>query len=183
MTVDTLTPIEADAEAPDRGGRRPHWVHVGPRLKSLREEANLSQKQFAALTKEVDPAGVGLSSYSINRHEQSIHAPRPGTVTLLAATLSRALGRRITEDKLRLAGRGGLALYLENIRQTQRRTKEDFYARQLGIPVARADALLASQSEWTVPELRSIGQRYLEAADLIQSVVLGVSEEGVRQAA
>ena len=176
MSAATMTPAAPAAEAVDRGGRRPHWVHVGPRLKALREESNLSQKQFAALTKEVDPEGKGLSSYSINRHEQSIHAPRPGTVTLLAATLSRALGRPVTTANLRLAGKGGLALYLENTRTSRRLTREDFYARQLGIPTARAERLLAGQEEWAVPELRAIGQRYLEAADLIQSAVMGVEE-------
>lgn len=169
----TTTPIEP---AVDRGGRRPHWVHVGPRLKALREESNLSQKAFAELTKAVDPKGVGLSGYTINRLEQSIHAPRPATVTLLAATLSRALGREIPEDKLRLAGRGGLAAYLENVRTSGRKTKRDFYVRHLGIASPRVDKLLYGQEEWTVPELRSIGKHYLEATDLIQSVILGAAD-------
>lgn len=157
---------------PGTVGRRPHWVHVGHRLKALREEAHLSQKQFALLTKEVDPAGVGLSSYSINRHEQSIHAPRPQTVDLLAATLTRALGRTITPADLRLTGADGLREFLENVRTTQGATMTQFYGMELGVPLPDVAARVSGEQPWTLDELRRIGKRYTEAADLVRDVLL-----------
>jgi transcriptional regulator with XRE-family HTH domain len=172
MTVETPAAPEAtEGAAPVRVARRPHWAHVGPRLKALREEANLSQKAFAALTKQVDPKGKGITGYSITRHEQAIHAPRPSAVHLFTAALTHALGRRITEDDLRMRGREGLSSYLETIRESQNRTRLDFYERGLGIPVDRALALLAGHQEWTVDELRRIHRKYTESMALLLSVI------------
>lgn len=174
----TPAPDPAPGPAPDvepaEPMRRPHWVHVGPRLKSLRERANLSQKRFADLSREVDPKGKGISSYSVIRHEAGVHAPRPATVSLLAATLSRALGEKITDKDLRMAGKTGLADYLETVRTSQYRTKADFYG-ALGIGPARAAGLLSGEMEWTNEELRAVHRHYTEALDLIMSVVLDLS--------
>ena len=69
---------------------------VGQRVRKLREQTGLSIPEFARLTREVDPNGLGVHRVTLNRVELDNQAPLPQTATLIAAALTQRLRRRIT---------------------------------------------------------------------------------------
>lgn len=79
------------AEAPAKGAET-----VGQRVRKLREQTGLSIPEFAVLTKEVDPNGLGVHRVTLNRVELDNQVPLPQTAALIAAALSRRLKRRVT---------------------------------------------------------------------------------------
>lgn len=147
-----------------------HYIPVGHRLRLLRQETGLNQKDFAAETAQDDPTGSGLTPYTVNRFENGVHSPRPRNAILLAKTLSRLLGRRVTVSDLSIRDAEGLVDYLEEARQG-REDVQTFYAR-LGISPDRARLLRAGMDDWTALELGRAAVAFPDAADLVRDVLI-----------
>jgi transcriptional regulator with XRE-family HTH domain len=147
-----------------------HFIPVGHRLRLLRQETGLNQKDFALATLQDDPLGKGLTPYTVNRFENGVHSPRPRNAILLARTLSRLLGRRVRVSDLSIRDAEGLVDFLEEARQG-REDVQTFYAR-LGISPERAKVLRAGLRPWTGPELGRVGVAFPDAADLVRDVLI-----------
>jgi len=148
-----------------------HFIPVGHRLRLLRTETGLNQKDFAAETERDDPTGKGLTPYTVNRFENGVHSPRPRNAILLAKTLSRLLGRRVTVSDLSVRDAEGLVDFLEEARQGRADVAE-FYAR-LGITPERARQLRAGAGKpWTGSELGRVAVAFPDAADLVRDVLI-----------
>lgn len=181
---------------------RPHYVGVATerptagaltesRLRTLREEAGMSQDSLGELTRKIeqeqaltDPkAGAmnpqrpgervyGVTGFSINRYENGVHAPRPRYLKLLALALSQALRREITTADLQVNTAAGLVTYLEKVRHDAGAPLGAFYA-QLGVASPlRAQALVAGATEWTADELGRAAVLFPQARTLTQDVLI-----------
>jgi transcriptional regulator with XRE-family HTH domain len=147
-----------------------HFIPVGHRLRLLRMETGLNQKDFALATLQDDPQEKGLTPYTVNRFENGVHSPRPKNAILLAKTLSRLLGRQIEVSDLTVRDADGLVDYLEAVRGN-REAPAEFYGR-LRIPEERARKLRAGTVAWTGDELGRVAMHYPGAADLVRDVLI-----------
>jgi len=173
---------------------RAHYVPVAHRLRLLRLQAGVDQRQLARLTAETAAAEVaaakaegrtprwtkGLSAYSINRYEAGFHNPVASNVALLAATLSRALSAVehqlvvVTPAALQVHDLQGLKTYLLGIKGN--RPAVDFWG-ELGITPQRAEALLDHKARWTVDELAAVALAFPEGALLVVDVLIALGRK------
>lgn len=154
-----------------------HYIPVGHRLRLLRQETGLNQKDFALETVKDDPTGRGLTPYTVNRFENGVHSPRPRNAILLATSLSRLLHRRVRVSDLSIRDAEGLVDYLEEARQG-REDVQTFYAR-LGITADRARLLKAGMDDWTGLELGRVAVAFPDAADLVRDVLIAQARKSM----